>query len=182
MTNYSICAFHHILESPSSYMTLPPLPWSDPYIRGKISVPYGLRNPYRNLKSENSQDYAQKPQTKFYVHEFGFWVRVYCLYTVNAGGERSAVRAALPKQPCHQHHDWGVGPESIKYWMVYRRPGFFDVAWFGSSPRLLLSVNSTGDTQEAWERETTCWRMRGERVGKEPKIIGRQESLVLQII
>jgi hypothetical protein len=25
---------------------------------------YGLRNPYRNLKSENSQDY---------VHEFGFW-------------------------------------------------------------------------------------------------------------
>ncbi len=25
-------------------------------------TPYGLRNPYRNLKSENSQDYAQKPQ------------------------------------------------------------------------------------------------------------------------
>ncbi len=24
--------------------------------------PYGLRNPYRNLKSEKSQDYAQKPQ------------------------------------------------------------------------------------------------------------------------
>ncbi len=24
--------------------------------------PYGLRNPYINLKSENSQDYAQKPQ------------------------------------------------------------------------------------------------------------------------
>jgi hypothetical protein len=23
---------------------------------------YGLRNPYRNLKFENSQDYAQKPQ------------------------------------------------------------------------------------------------------------------------
>jgi hypothetical protein len=23
---------------------------------------YGLRNPYRNLKSENSQDYAQKPE------------------------------------------------------------------------------------------------------------------------
>jgi hypothetical protein len=23
---------------------------------------YGLRNPYKNLKSENSQDYAQKPQ------------------------------------------------------------------------------------------------------------------------
>jgi hypothetical protein len=26
------------------------------------SLPYGLRNPKRNLKSENSQDYAQKPQ------------------------------------------------------------------------------------------------------------------------
>jgi hypothetical protein len=25
-------------------------------------LPYGLRNPYRNLKSENSVDYAQKPQ------------------------------------------------------------------------------------------------------------------------
>jgi hypothetical protein len=25
-------------------------------------LPYGLRNPYRNLKSENSQDYAQKHQ------------------------------------------------------------------------------------------------------------------------
>ncbi len=23
--------------------------------------PYGLRNPYKNLSSENSQDYAQKP-------------------------------------------------------------------------------------------------------------------------
>ncbi len=25
-------------------------------------LPYGLRNPYRNLKSVNSQDYAQKPE------------------------------------------------------------------------------------------------------------------------
>ncbi len=25
-------------------------------------LPYGLRNPYRNLRFENSQDYAQKPQ------------------------------------------------------------------------------------------------------------------------
>ncbi len=30
--------------------------------RKPYSLPYGLRNPYRNLKSENSQDYAQKPQ------------------------------------------------------------------------------------------------------------------------
>jgi hypothetical protein len=26
------------------------------------TLPYGLRNPFRNLRSENSQDYAQKPQ------------------------------------------------------------------------------------------------------------------------
>ena len=37
--------------------------------RKPYPLPYGLRNPYRNLKSENSQKYAQK----LYVHEFGFW-------------------------------------------------------------------------------------------------------------
>jgi hypothetical protein len=30
--------------------------------RKSYPLPYGLRNPYRNLKSERSQDYAQKPQ------------------------------------------------------------------------------------------------------------------------
>jgi hypothetical protein len=30
--------------------------------RKPYSLPYVIRNPYRNLKSENSQDYAQKPQ------------------------------------------------------------------------------------------------------------------------
>jgi hypothetical protein len=35
--------------------------------RGKLvgkpyPLPYGLRNPYRNLKSDNSKDYAQKPE------------------------------------------------------------------------------------------------------------------------
>jgi hypothetical protein len=29
--------------------------------RKPYPLPYGLRNPYRNLKSENSQDYALKP-------------------------------------------------------------------------------------------------------------------------
>jgi hypothetical protein len=33
---------------------------------------YGLRNQYRILKTENSQDYAQKLQTKLHAHEFGF--------------------------------------------------------------------------------------------------------------
>jgi hypothetical protein len=29
--------------------------------RKAYPLPYGLRNPYRNHKPENSQDYAQKP-------------------------------------------------------------------------------------------------------------------------
>jgi hypothetical protein len=33
--------------------------------RKPYPLPYGLRNPYRNLKSENSQDYAQIPQENF---------------------------------------------------------------------------------------------------------------------
>jgi hypothetical protein len=38
-------------------------------------IPFGLRNPYRNLKTENSKDYAQKLRNIkeiVYVHEFGF--------------------------------------------------------------------------------------------------------------
>ncbi len=34
--------------------------------------PYCLRNPYRNLKSEYSQDLGAETSTKVYVHEFGF--------------------------------------------------------------------------------------------------------------
>jgi hypothetical protein len=33
--------------------------------RKPYPLPDGLKNPYRNFKSENSQDYAQKPQRNF---------------------------------------------------------------------------------------------------------------------
>jgi hypothetical protein len=36
------------------------------------SLFYGLRNPYRNLKPENSLEYAQKRQRKLDVREFDF--------------------------------------------------------------------------------------------------------------
>ncbi len=36
-------------------------------------LPYGLRNPYSNLKSENSHDYAQKPRRNCTVHS---WIRL----------------------------------------------------------------------------------------------------------
>jgi hypothetical protein len=44
------------------------------YFYSKVTVhcPYGLRNPYSHLKSENSQDYAPETSTKWDVHEFGF--------------------------------------------------------------------------------------------------------------
>jgi hypothetical protein len=37
--------------------------------RKPYPLPYGLRNPYRNLTSENSQETS----AKLYVHEFGVW-------------------------------------------------------------------------------------------------------------
>ncbi len=41
---------------------------------------YGLRNSYRNLKSENAQDYALKPPQNC-THEFGFWYpTTYCIH------------------------------------------------------------------------------------------------------
>ncbi len=56
-----------------------------------------------------------------------------------------------------------------EYWMIYRGPGFLAVVWFGSSStpshqsHPLPSVSSTGNTQEDWEREATCWWGGGER-------------------
>jgi hypothetical protein len=35
--------------------------------RKPYPIPFGLRNPYRNLKSENSQDYAQKRNYTFMI-------------------------------------------------------------------------------------------------------------------
>ncbi len=59
-----------------------------------------------------------------------------------------------------------------EYWMIYRWLCFLAVVWFGSLPTLsppLPSVCPTGDTQEVWDRETSCWWKRGgEGVGEEP--------------
>ncbi len=34
---------------------------------------YGLRNPFRNLKSGKLSRLCPETSKKFYVHEFGFW-------------------------------------------------------------------------------------------------------------
>ncbi len=66
------------------------------------------------------------------------------------------------------------------YWMIYRGPRFlsrsFDLA---PRPPLLphLPVNSAGDTQEDWKRETSCWRDReGEGGWTRNRIIRPQGS------
>ncbi len=43
---------------------------------------YGLRNPYRNLKSENSQDYAQKPQRKCTSMNSASGVCTFCISSI----------------------------------------------------------------------------------------------------
>ncbi len=55
-------------------------------------------------------------------------------------------------------------------WTIYCRvPGFLAVVWSGACPTPPPPLPlSTGDTQKNWERETTCWRDKGEkRVGEE---------------
>jgi hypothetical protein len=49
--------------------------------RKSCPLPYGLRNPYRSLKSENSQDYAQKPQRN-------------CMFTNSSSEQRRGGAAA----------------------------------------------------------------------------------------
>jgi hypothetical protein len=54
---------------------------------------------------------------------------------------------------------------SREYWTIYGGPGFLAVIWFGSTPTLSplpTSVSWVGETHEVCDRESTCWRERGE--------------------
>ncbi len=57
--------------------------------------------------------------------------------------------------------------ECREYLMYYRGQAFLAIEWFGSFSHP-LSASSTGDTQEGWKRETTCWWERGKRWREEP--------------
>ncbi len=65
---------------------------------------------------------------------------------------------------------WECSPTRRECWMNYRGPGFLAAVWFGFFPLppspLLQLISSIGDTQKDWERETTCWRERGEGGGR----------------
>jgi hypothetical protein len=71
--------------------------------RNSYPLPYSLRNPYRNLKSQNSQDYAQKLQCN-------------CTFMNSASGKR-------PSLLCRSEADgreWALAPPD------YLPPNFFN--------------------------------------------------------
>jgi hypothetical protein len=59
----------HLYSFAARFLSLQTHATSDSFYKGErgktdrkpYPLPYGLRNPYRKLKSENFQDYAQKP-------------------------------------------------------------------------------------------------------------------------
>jgi hypothetical protein len=63
--------------------------------KSDLKLVYHVNIVYGNLKSENSQDYAQKPQRKFYVHEFGFCNLSYLL-TIPRSPQSNKVSIHLP--------------------------------------------------------------------------------------
>ncbi len=94
---------------------------------------------------------------------------------VRGGGGRVNHRTAISSF-CH----YKGRIRTREYWMIYRGPGFLAGVWFRSSPTPsppLPSVSSTGDPEEDWEREKTCWRERSEEWGRS-QIIRRRENLV----
>ncbi len=72
--------------------------------RKPCPLPYGLGNPYRNLKSENSHSRLcpEIPQggCTMHNHEFGFWIR-----NLSKVGSRSGIKASDP-QHCPSAHFW----------------------------------------------------------------------------
>ncbi len=98
-------------------------------------------------------------------------------------------RGGREVSPLHSHtqesRDQGfrrwVIVRNKEFLMIYRRPGLLAVVRFGSSPTTfppLPSVSSAGDTQAGWERETTCWRGRGEEgVGEKPNRTTAKSSI-----
>ncbi len=70
---------------------------------------------------------------------------------------------------------WLCKDLSREYWIIYREPGFQAVVWIGFPTSSPVSKH---DSQEDWERETTCWWERGR--GRN-QIIRRRASLALWI-
>jgi hypothetical protein len=69
-----------------------------------------------------------------------------------------------------------ISVNPTEYWIIYRGLGF--LAAVVPRPPPLSSMSLTGDTQEDWVRETSCWREREGRGWARSQIIWPQESLV----
>jgi len=65
---------------------------------------FGLRNPYRNLSSENSQDYAQKPQRKCMFMNSTADLSLVLLRNREGGGLVCTVHCYLSKLGRKYHH------------------------------------------------------------------------------
>ncbi len=73
-----------------------------------------------------------------------------------------------------RHRVWFIEDQALSRCMICLLP----------PPLPLTTVSSTGDTQEDWERETTCWRERLEGVGEEPNhtmAINQHLPVILQL-
>jgi hypothetical protein len=66
ISSFSSCSYELMTFRSARGDTPPPL-------QSGLKLVCNVNIVHGNLKSENSRDYAQKPQRNFYVHELGFW-------------------------------------------------------------------------------------------------------------
>ncbi len=143
---------HCYSQSPLQTNFAPPLSLE----QKRLKLVFKINSVYRNLKSENSQDYAQKscPETKLYVHEFGFWafiifrhynVAFFCLKErreeiMRPSVELCAATGSLTKLTCNattsclpkQEEDWVDATKCTDppCWLCsYRRRGTVSASW-----------------------------------------------------
>jgi hypothetical protein len=105
------------------------------------------------------------------------YVTTWCLYTCKTFTQNLATVADITNIHIFGFFSrtvshWDIGP--IEFWMIFRRPGFLEVVWFGSSPALpplpswkrdrqhtgkLRMMNNflTGDEGKGWARRRIIW-------------------------
>ncbi len=111
--------------------------------RKPYSLLYGLRNPYRNLKSKNSQDYAQKPQWNWTVMNSA---SLYISVTHKKKVRQTMVNFVFRVKGEHE-----PGPASTSCWSptlngTRRSANTGNTSRWSSSPRR----NATGLRPRAW--------------------------------
>ncbi len=138
--------------------------------------------------------------SRYLIHIFRFQCSECCFRLLSLEGARAHYRLAhkaINKSTLLLHISWqsycrvclsrtkrdtvALTLKSREYWMIYRGPGFLAVSWLLACPLPpLLSLSTTGNAQNDWDRETTFWRERGggEWLARS-RTIRPQESLIL---